>query len=135
MGAVAAPDWMTLVVAVIAATAMLGVARMTWIREREARRADHESERLAEFLDAALDLRDVIVESTFAAYDPVVTTYDRRHAAFVARREAVRSPRVRDLSCTWERVAHDALLTDHRVEQAAWHALMVALGRARRRRV
>lgn len=131
MGATS-PYWLPLAVAVIAAAAMLGVARMANVREREARRADHESQRLADLLDAAVDLREQYqaIADSIEPTPEKITAYDRAEAMFVARAEAVRSRHVRTLAAAWASVIHAE--EGPSTEPRAWTALLLALGTARR---
>lgn len=121
------PLWVPIAVAVIATFGVLVAATLTAYaterRERRARLAEAESQRLAELAEAALDLRDAVVSESDDA------TVHRAKALFVARAEAVRAARVRELADEWRR-----LVDDRRVpkEWPQLLALLREIGRARR---
>lgn len=123
------PLWVPMAVAAIAALGVLVAASLTAYaterRERRARLAEAESQRLAELADAALDLR----ETTFARAGRTAVAAQRAEALFVARAEAVRSARVRDLAGTWRRRLLDGDADD---DSAELFALLREIGRARR---
>jgi hypothetical protein len=129
------PLWVPIAVAVIASAGVLVAATLTAYatasRERQARRAERESERLAELAEAALALREAALAPPAAETENALR---RASGTFVVRREAVPLPRVRELACEWERALRD--VPDDAVEpsreERAWLALLHAIGRARR---
>ena len=139
------PWWLPVAVSTMASFCVLVAAVLTaWAataRDREARRATHESERLAELLDTALALRALLEQVSLAMVhdSALLATYERERSMFRARREAVVARDVRARAVAWERAANDALAggggavrSDERRE---WHALLAAIGHARRRTV
>jgi hypothetical protein len=121
------PLWVPIAVALIATSGVLVAATLTAVatarRERAARRADAESQRLAELAEAAVALWEV------AAAEGAAEDVARSIAVFVARAEAVASPAAREAALVWERLLHEeggALQWPELVE------LLREVGRARR---
>ena len=137
------PWWVPVAVGVLAAAGVLVASVLTAYaaarRERDARRAEHESERLVQLVDAALDLREAIRDSL----DSPTKTHEaearleRAGATFVARREAVLTDRARDAAGKWWAVAtaHFATGAARQAESETWDVFLVEAGTARRRAV
>lgn len=137
------PWWLAVAISVIAAFGVLVAATLTAYaaaaRERAARRTEHESARLAELLEAAIELRERLyaLGTSPDAGRAQTTAFERAAATFLARRQAVLAPSVRRLAAEWEDAASRQVASmaagDGHGEPAAWHALVTEIGVARRR--
>lgn len=137
------PGWLAVAVSVIAAFGVLVAATVTAyaaaaVRERAARRTEHESARLAELLEAAIELRALLNRLSLTPdADEAITAYERAFARFLALRHAVLASRVRRLAVEWEQQAVAGRFadepTDTRRERPVWETFVAEIGVARRR--